>query len=104
MAEYIKEPIDRKLEQYLSIHHGVVFISPDNKITLKLFLQSEIDVNIDKVCANIEILNKSEEKVTISQSNEDIEIKEGEVIWEFTYDCVRETIFFLIFSQTWEEM
>ena len=90
MAEYIKEPIDRKLEQYLSIHHGVVFISPDNKIILKLFLKSEIDVQIDKVCANIEVSDKSEERVIISYSNMDVEIKEGEVVWEFTYECVRE--------------
>lgn len=88
MADHIKRPIDRKLEQYVGIHHGVIVISQENQIFLKLFLLSEIDVNIDEITAAIEVVNKSGKKEILNKKIKDIELRVGEVVWEFYFDCV----------------
>jgi len=93
MSKHISAPINRKLEQYLSIHNGVILISPDNRIVLKLFLNSEIDVEIDEIKAHIIITNINGESQTLEKSIAGEEIREGEVNWEFFYDCVRINIF-----------
>jgi hypothetical protein len=88
LSKYVKTPVGRKLESYVGIKNGKVYITKNNTILVRLYISSDLYGEFDEIKCFINLIGADGEEKTIENTKSNFKVTEGDLVWEFSYACV----------------
>ena len=81
--------MSKKLESYVNIQGGKILMTKTNRILAKIYISSDLHGTFDSIACFIKLISADGTEKTLESSEQAFEVTEGNLTWEFLYDCVR---------------